>query len=110
MDRYDAWLEQPYQDHYRQQEEAEEALWVTIDYKHADYLAELDKLDEVGAWCKLEADVDGTLLAGTLAKLYAKHRGNTAALGEAVKQAIDNAIIDVLYYQLSGGEKRNGKF
>jgi hypothetical protein len=109
MDRYDAWLEQPYQDHYRQQEEAEEQMWMTIDYKHADYIAELNKLDECDAWAKLEADIDSILLMGKIAKLYAAHHQDSAALGAAVKQAIDDAILDVIYYEVSGGEQRNGK-
>jgi hypothetical protein len=109
MDRYDAWLEQPYQDHYRQQEEAEEALWVTIDYKHADYLAELNRLDEFDALAKVEHDTNSVPLMGELVKLYAQHHGDTAALGAAVKKAIDDEILDVIYYQVSGGKERNGQ-
>lgn len=106
MDRYDAWLEQPYQDHYRQQEEAEEQLWMTVDYKHADYITELNKLDDCDAWAKIESDVDSMLLVGKLVKIYAAHHNDPVAMGNAVKKAIDDAILDVIYYQESGGMQR----
>lgn len=106
MNNYDAWLEQPYQDHYREQEEAEEHLWMTIDYKHADYITELNKLDDCDAWAKVEQDVDSMLLMAQLIKLYAAHHNDSRAMGLAMKKAIDDAILDVIYYQESGGMTR----
>lgn len=87
---YDGWLERPYEEAAARNERMQRAV---EDYQNSiiDSLRAMN-VSEVEQWA---ADWFAEPLESTVLKLYAQHRGDKAALGDAVYRLINNTVYDI---------------